>query len=106
MQRTTVSPSSSTTSRSTPCVAGCCGPMFTSICSALGSGEAAPQREALAQGVSLRVGLPHQDASQIGMAAEGNPEHVEDFTFQPIGTAPQAAHRIHRQLFGGLELDL
>src|SRR2546427_1286154 len=38
----------------------------------LGSGEAAAQREAFAQGVALRVGLPHQDAPQIGMAAEGD----------------------------------
>src|SRR5947207_999033 len=33
MHRTTVSPSSSSTRRSTPCVAGCCGPRLMSICS-------------------------------------------------------------------------
>jgi hypothetical protein len=33
MQRITVSPSSSSTRRSTPCVAGCCGPMLMSMCS-------------------------------------------------------------------------
>src|SRR5687768_2822374 len=31
MHRTTVSPSSSSTRRSTPCVAGCCGPMLMSM---------------------------------------------------------------------------
>src|ERR1043166_4494382 len=39
MQRTTVSPSSSSTSRSTPWVAGCCGPMLMSICSPSRSGS-------------------------------------------------------------------
>src|SRR5689334_13437260 len=40
-QRTTVSPSSSSTSRSTPCVAGCCGPMLISMCSPSSSGSTA-----------------------------------------------------------------
>src|SRR5206468_6053003 len=40
-QRTTVSPSSSSTSRSTPCVAGCCGPMLISMCSPSSSGSMA-----------------------------------------------------------------
>src|SRR6476646_1285939 len=40
-QRTTVSPSSSSTSRSTPCVAGCCGPMLMSMCSPSSSGSTA-----------------------------------------------------------------
>src|SRR5688572_6630157 len=39
MHRTTVSPSSSSTSRSTPCVAGCCGPMLISMCSPPSSGS-------------------------------------------------------------------
>ena len=34
----TVSPSSSSTSRSTPCVLGCCGPMLTVIVSVRISG--------------------------------------------------------------------
>ena len=36
----TVSPSSSSTSRSTPCVLGCCGPMLTVIVSVRSSGIA------------------------------------------------------------------
>src|SRR6476469_4086129 len=39
MHRTTVSPSSSSTRRSTPCVAGCCGPMLISMCSPTRSGD-------------------------------------------------------------------
>src|SRR5207237_3945322 len=39
MQRTTVSPSSSSTRRSTPCVAGCCGPRLMSMCSPDRSGS-------------------------------------------------------------------
>src|SRR5574338_845115 len=41
MHRTTVSPSSSSTRRSTPCVAGCCGPMLISMCSPSSSGSTA-----------------------------------------------------------------
>src|ERR1700741_2056332 len=36
----TISPSSSSTSRSTPCVLGCCGPMLTVIVSLRSSGMA------------------------------------------------------------------
>src|SRR5690348_11462793 len=51
MQRTTVSPSSSSTSRSTPCVAGCCGPMLMSMCSPVRSGS-------IAGGASSATGAP------------------------------------------------
>src|SRR4029079_1944093 len=37
------SPSSSSTSRSTPCVLGCCGPMFTVIVSVRSSGISNPE---------------------------------------------------------------
>src|SRR5882762_462512 len=194
MQRTTVSPSSSTTSRNTPWVAGCCGPMLMSMCSSaspgsaaavkgtrvarpwasmpgvasssstvrlltarcslgrfrndapltaaepvthvvrqvarglddrqlfqrvirfridverlpylLGAGETAAQREALPQRVALGVGLPHQDASQVGVATERDAEHVEDFPFQPVRAVPQVKDGIHRQLVCGVQLDL
>ena len=43
---TMVSPSSSMTRRSTPCVLGCCGPMFTVIVSVRSSGMATRQRSA------------------------------------------------------------
>src|SRR5579872_5901479 len=40
VQSTTVSPSSCSTRRSTPCVLGCCGPMLTVIVSLRSSGTA------------------------------------------------------------------
>src|SRR5919107_1902143 len=51
MHRTTVSPSSSSTRRSTPCVAGCCGPMLMSMCSPASSGS-------IAGGASSATGEP------------------------------------------------
>src|SRR5215470_16460736 len=91
----TTSPSRSTTSLSTPCVAGWWGPMLTvitSVRSAAGpiaasaivalvvregdrlpaNGEVAPLRPA-------DVVLGQQDPGQIGMAPEDDPEEVEDF---------------------------
>src|SRR4029079_11979065 len=50
-QRTTVSPSSSSTRRSTPCVAGCCGRMLMSMCSPASSGS-------IAGGASSATGEP------------------------------------------------
>src|SRR5215510_1679221 len=48
-QDRTVSPSSSSTRRSTPCVLGCCGPMFTVMTSVLISGiDVLPPHEAIA----------------------------------------------------------
>src|ERR1043165_9559938 len=194
MQRMTVSPSSSTTRRSTPWVAGCCGPRLTSMCSSprpglsgspaavsgtrvglpwastpgvassssrvrlltigarvgddaalaalqpvahvlgqvaagirdrqllervvrlgvgiqrlphlLGAREAAAQREAFAERIPFGVGLPHQNAAQIGMSFGCPPEHAEHFALEPIGAAPQTPHGIDRQLVGRVELDL
>src|SRR6476469_1461840 len=180
MHRTTVSPSSSSTRRSTPCVAGCCGPMLMSMCSPSSSGavpiaggssvvtgpfsvtvvglrtkrpsastpavpsatstvrvvvamlfprpfaagesaahvfgeilerlrdrqlfhgvaslggdpnrltkmlrstEAATQREILAQRMPFPIRLPHENASQIGMAGERDAEHVVALALEPI----------------------
>src|SRR3954451_20040892 len=44
---TTVSPSSSSTSRSTPCVLGCCGPMLTVMVSVRISGIANSGRQSI-----------------------------------------------------------
>src|SRR5580765_5587192 len=59
---TTVSPSSSSTSRSTPCVLGCCGPMFTVITSLRSSGivaSALASREAVLLEVGAELVLGH-----------------------------------------------
>src|ERR1700736_1681936 len=63
---TTVSPSSSSTRRSTPCVLGCCGPMFTVIVSVRSSGIVlrAAVRRAPGSSVLLRArGLVGGDVS-------------------------------------------
>ena len=69
--RTTVSPSSSSTSRRTPCVAGCCGPMLISMCSPSRSGSSAGgdcHRDLISGFVDVTSGVPHRVAlrSQSG----------------------------------------
>src|SRR5262249_57898761 len=92
--RSTVSPSSSSTTRSTPCVEGCCGPMFSVMVSVrtifhllrrelleIRIGHAAvrrvvgerdllvTERRILAQRPAF-PGLGQQDPRQIGMALD------------------------------------
>ena len=43
-----------------------------------------PARMSLAEWVPLPV-MGHDDAAQVGMALEANAEHVEDFSFVPVG---------------------
>src|SRR5262245_48043924 len=57
MQRTTVSPSSSSTRRSTPWVAGCCGPRLMSMCSPERSGSSAG-------GASSATGAPDSSTAR------------------------------------------
>src|SRR5580698_2495077 len=40
-----------------------------------------------AQGMALPA-VGQQDALHVGMAVEGDTEHVEDFPFQPVGRRP------------------
>src|SRR5215510_10463822 len=54
LTETTVSPSSSSTSRSTPCVLGCWGPMFTVIVSVRRSAITQPVFNQLTQDVQQR----------------------------------------------------
>src|SRR3954463_8241947 len=56
----TVSPSSSSTRRSTPCVLGCCGPMLTVITSDLMSGITVPPAACFASFSSFLSFLPGQ----------------------------------------------
>src|SRR5439155_1281277 len=92
MTRTTVSPSSSTTSRSTPCVAGCCGPRLISMCSPL-----AP--ESLSRSGS-------GDAPQCVQSTDSNAEHFVDCSLLPFGAPLQRYDRVYRQVATRLELDL
>src|SRR6478752_2601257 len=97
------SPSSSSTSLSTPCVLGCCGPMLTVIVSLRSSATAYPvafdvgaelffgdferlvglrrlldlHRIVLARRVAFPV-LGHQQTTQIVVTGEHDPEHVPD----------------------------
>src|SRR6266852_2538355 len=54
----------------------------------------------LAQWVTFPV-VRHQDAAQIGMAIEANPEEIEDFPLEPIGAGPDGNERIHNSITGG-----
>src|SRR6185437_7222775 len=69
MHRTTVSPSSSSTRRSTPCVAGCCGPMLMSMCSPWSPGS-------IDGGTSTATGAPCSSTTsgtRRGLPCASNP---------------------------------
>src|SRR6187549_952405 len=111
------SPSSSSTSRSTPCVLGCCGPMLTVIVSLRSSATADPvtfdvgaelffshgewlvglrhlldlHRVILARGMAFPV-FRHQQAPQVLVTGERNAEHVPHFALRPAGARPYRLH--------------
>src|SRR4026208_1363142 len=104
---TTISPSSTSSRRSTPCVDGCCGPIEIVICVSSGRSTisncggmlatddtdklrllqavrlVASQRKIFPQRVSLPV-VRQQDASQIGMAVEDDAKQIKRLAFVPI----------------------
>src|SRR5579883_2419985 len=108
---TMVSPSSSSTTRRTPCVDGCCGPMFRVIRRVLRLSCSASATRAAGVVVSLnfsgllifdvvvavavngvifaqRVAFPvfrHENPLEIRMATEGDAEQIEHFAFVPVG---------------------
>src|SRR5262249_17077231 len=109
----TVSPSSTSSRRSTPCVDGCCGPNETVIkVSESGSGfrsieiedvgttisfacivlSISLDREILAQRMALVIHR-HQYPAQIGVAVKGDAEHVVNFPLQPVRRFPHIPHR-------------
>src|ERR1019366_6150645 len=121
----TFSPSSLRMTRSTPCVEGCCGPMLRTnsvvsrkVESGIPRSLAAfdsqiflhPALVLLENSVVLaqRVALPlvgHQDAPQVGVPREFDPEHIVDFAFQPVGGQVDA-HRCLRPIpFRDQDLD-
>ena len=97
MMRTMVSPSISSSRRSTPCVDGCCGPMFRTIVwscdgSSTGVGFMCAISDTL-DGIVLaeRMAFPvfrHHDARQVGMAIEANAEQVEDLALEEVRARP------------------
>src|SRR5208282_3386833 len=110
IMRTTVSPSISSSTRSTPWVDGCCGPMFRIMVrswpgSSTGVGVkwaivdflAVPLHGIIfAQGVAFPV-LGHQNAPQIWMAGETNAEKIEHFALEIIGAGPYGSERLDRR---------
>src|SRR3972149_2102617 len=70
MPRTTTSPSSSTTSRNTPWVAGCCGPMFSSRWSPPSSGSASATAAPADAPRGTRIGRPR--TSRPGVASSNS----------------------------------
>src|SRR5678815_3387741 len=110
----TVSPSSSSTTRSTPCVDGCCGPMLRVMVSVrtvshllrlellqLGRGLRAvrrvvrerdlfvAERGILAQRPAHPV-LGQQDAGQVGVPGELDAVEVVGLALVPVGGRPHA----------------
>src|SRR5215813_5545468 len=112
MALTTVSPSSVSSRRSTPCVEGCCGPNETVIkVSESGSGfrsieiedvgttisfacilSVALDREILAQRMALVIHR-HQYPAQIWMIVKSDAEHVIYLALQPVRRFPHIPHR-------------
>src|SRR5919109_2891778 len=112
LARSTVSPSSSSTTRSTPCVDGCCGPRLTTIVSSDSGHCSGPRtrsrgvsvtgssssrslrlleldghpgrRVVLAQRVALPV-VGHEQADEVGMAGEANAEEVIHLSLGQFG---------------------
>src|SRR5262245_47379967 len=116
----TISPSSSSTRRSTPCVLGCCGPMLTVIvsvrisatrqsillhvCPELGFGHLERfgrlrrlpdlDRIVLPKRIAVPI-LGHQQAARIGMTVERDAEKIPDLALEPVRRGPQIADRRH-----------
>src|SRR5687767_7519492 len=105
-QRTTTSPSRTSSSRKTPCVDGCCGPMLTvsssrvSVPSADSSGDVSvPTIDAPCDGevdglCAERFGAPqrmpepvvgHHEPPQVRMAVEADAEQIEHLALVPVG---------------------
>src|SRR5207245_879449 len=104
---TTVSPSNSSRMRSTPCVEGCCGPMFSTIvragpvavCTVVAS--AIPFHGIiLAQGITFPI-LWHQDAPQIRMPFESHAEQVKCLTLVPVDPRPHRRQRCDNRIAAG-----
>src|SRR5580700_11036918 len=110
---TTISPFNSRITRNTPCVDGCCGPMFRTIVCASpvgvstvvvighaalfakllrGTSSVPLGRIVLAQRVPFPI-VRHQDAPQIRMSLKADAEQVVTLALVPIGRRPHASNR-------------
>src|SRR5208283_4802586 len=99
---TTFSPSSSRSTRSTPWVEGCCGPMLRTIVLVLPSavstvvmGSQSAKRnlafalrgKVTAERSAFKV-LGKENASQVRVAVELDAKEVKDLAFEPISAGP------------------
>src|SRR5579875_1748792 len=120
---TTSSPSRVTTTRSTPCVLGCCGPRFRVInwlCRPSSVAIAAPPflpriladahlplagrarvLEVLAQRVAAREALGQQDPAQVGVVVEPHAQQAERLALVPVGARPDPCHALRPAVVGG-----
>src|SRR5262245_26050599 len=111
---TTVSPSSVSSSRSTPWVEGCWGPMLISIISVRNTVDLLPQPHVLLgeafqrQFLAQRVPAPlvgQEDAAQVGMPVEDDAEEVEDLALVPVGRLVDRHRRRQRLPFPHVRLE-
>src|SRR5208337_2236973 len=111
---TTFSPSSSRSTRSTPCVDGCCGPMLRTIVFVLptavstvvmGSQSAernlafAFRRKITAKRKSFKA-IGQEYAAQVRMTGKLDAKEVKNLALQPVGAGPDGFQRIHHGMLG------
>src|SRR5215471_3686019 len=122
LQATTFSPSSSSATRNTPCVLGCCGPMLSvmvslrTVADLLGREFLEGRRRLDAAGrvvrerhlfVAERRVLPErpahpvlgqQDAREVGVAGERDAVEIVRLALVPVRRGPHAGHGGHARL--------
>src|SRR6185436_10574233 len=98
----TISPSVRTTTRNTPWVLGCCGPMLRSISSvfmsAISVNDVLDPVIALGNHVVLPQSMPlpvlgAQDPRQVVVTLEDHAHQVEGLALVPVGRVPDVLHR-------------
>src|SRR4029450_8096076 len=111
----TISPSSISLRRNTPCVLGCCGPMLMSIISVRNISILSAELHVIPVvppgGIFLpqRVPLPfigEQDAAPVRTTLEGNAQEIQGLSFVPVGRAPDGHHARGRLLIGELDFQV
>src|SRR5947199_9040397 len=119
MTSTTISPSTMSSRRSTPCVEGCWGPILIIISSVrrvlpvevfmegvsnisvrdLHSLIEFRDLEILPEGVTVPV-VGQEDAAEVGVSGEAYTKEVEGFALVPVRAWPDLPDRRHLRLFG------
>src|SRR5450631_379257 len=114
---TTFSPSSSSSTLSTPCVEGCCGPMLRTMVFAVptavstvvvvmvyilraGSLALYFHREIPAKRSALKA-VGQQNSPQIRVPFKVNAKQVKHFAFQPVRARPHWHQRVNHCLLPG-----